>query len=137
MEVYYNGTWGTVCDDSWDIRDANVVCRQLGFRFALNAYENAHYGRGTGPILLDNVNCLGSESSLFLCRHSGVKKHNCDHHEDAGVRCGNVGGIRIIEGLFPIYANSLDNWLILTKNSTNHRIFFLEGQPISTGALFL
>ena len=93
VEVYYNGAWGTVCDDySWDIKDARVVCRQLGFRYALNAYRNAHYGRGTGPILLSYVSCSGSESSLFLCRHSGVGNHYCGHNKDASVRCGNTGG---------------------------------------------
>ena len=92
VEVYYNGAWGTVCDDGWDIKDARVVCRQLGFRYALNAYQNSRYGRGTGPILLDNVNCLGSESSLLSCGHSGVGIHNCNHREDASVRCGNTGG---------------------------------------------
>ena len=92
VEVYSNGTWGTVCDDNWDIRDARVVCRQLGFRYALNAYHNAPYGRGTGPILLDNVTCFGSESSLFSCGHSGVGNHNCSHSKDASVRCGNTGG---------------------------------------------
>ena len=89
VEVYYNGKWGTVCDDNWGIDDARVVCRQLGFRSTLDAYKRAYYGKGTGQILLDEVNCTGSESSLFSCRHNGVGKHDCDHKEDAGVRCGN------------------------------------------------
>ena len=92
VEVNYKGTWGTVCDDHWDINDAHVVCRQLGFRYALNAYQSAYYGEGTGRILLDNVHCLGNELSLYSCRHGGVGNHDCDHSEDAGVRCGNTEG---------------------------------------------
>ena len=92
VEVYYNGAWGTVCDDYWSINDAHVVCRQLGFRDALNAYENARYGQGTGPILLDNVFCLGNESSLFSCIHNGIRNHNCGHSEDASVRCRDTRG---------------------------------------------
>ena len=75
-------------DDHWDINDARVVCRQLGFRDALSAYNSAYYGEGNGSILLDDVNCgLGIEPSLFSCRHNGVGNHNCDHSEDASVRC--------------------------------------------------
>ena len=92
VEVYYNDTWGTVCDDKWDIDDARVVCRQLGFRNALAAYRNAVHGRGTGPILLDDVDCLGDESSLLSCRHNGIRNHNCDHNKDASVRCENIEG---------------------------------------------
>ena len=92
VEVYYNGAWGTVCDDSWDINDARVVCRQLGFPDALDAYHSAHYGQGTGPIWLDDVNCLGDEPSLFSCSHWGVGNHNCGHGEDAGVQCASATG---------------------------------------------
>ena len=92
VEVYYNGSWGTVCDDDWDIDDARVVCRQLGFRYALNAYQNAHYGQGTGQIFLANIGCSGDELSLFGCTHRGIGIHNCYHGEDASVRCGNTGG---------------------------------------------
>ena len=92
VEVYYNGRWGTVCDDDWDIKDARVVCRQLGFQDALNAYGSARYGQGTGPILLDDVACFGSESSLFSCRHEEFGNYNCHHHEDASVRCGSIEG---------------------------------------------
>ena len=92
VEVYYNGTWRTVCADNWDIYSAGVVCRQLGFRYALDAYQNARYSGETGPILLVDVYCLGSELSLFSCRHSGVRNHDCDHGKVASVRCGDNGG---------------------------------------------
>ena len=49
------------------------------------SYSNAYFGRGTGPILLDDVNCRGSERSILNCSHS--RSHNCNHYEDAGVAC--------------------------------------------------
>ncbi len=47
----------------------------------------AFFGQGTGDIVLDDVNCVGDETSLFFCPHSGINTHNCDHSEDAGVMC--------------------------------------------------
>eukprot|EP00105_Crassostrea_gigas_P008727 XP_011423398.1 PREDICTED: uncharacterized protein LOC105325509 [Crassostrea gigas] len=87
VEVYANGVWGTVCDDSWDSSDARVVCRMLGFTGSSSAYERARYGEGTGRILLDDVDCAGWETSIFSCRHGGLGVHNCGHSEDASVIC--------------------------------------------------
>ena len=51
------------------------------------AFTNAHFGRGTGPIHLDNADCSGSESRLTDCSHSSSASCRFGHNEDAGVRC--------------------------------------------------
>ncbi|XP_062388283.1 deleted in malignant brain tumors 1 protein-like isoform X3 [Sardina pilchardus] len=90
VEVYHNSQWGTVCDDNWDMSDAQVVCRQLGCGGAVSAPNEAHFGRGSGNIWMDEVHCYGSEGSLTECPHSGLGTHNCDHGEDAGVVCSDL-----------------------------------------------
>ena len=108
VEVCVSGSWGTVCDDSWGTVDAQVVCRQLNFsvagkysnkdchgslkhesinitRVGAVARSRAFFGQGTVPILLDDVACIGTESTLLSCRYSST--HNCVHAEDAGVTC--------------------------------------------------
>jgi len=86
--VFYNGEWGTVCDDGWDTADATVVCRQLGFYSSVEAYRSAHYGQGTGSIWLSRLSCIGNESSLNECSQFSVGTKNCTHSDDAGVYCG-------------------------------------------------
>ena len=89
MEIFNSGNWGTVCDDGWDMNDASVVCRELGFPFAASAPGSAHFGAGSGKIWLDDVFCSGSESSIANCPHRGWGIGDCDHSEDASVICSS------------------------------------------------
>ncbi|XP_016406957.1 deleted in malignant brain tumors 1 protein-like [Sinocyclocheilus rhinocerous] len=99
VEILYNGTWGTVCDDDWDMNDAAVVCRQLGCGTAVSARGSANFSQGSGQIWLDDVGCSGSESLLAQCSHPSIGTHNCGHHEDAGVVClGKILDIRLVRG---------------------------------------
>ena len=89
VEFCNNSVWGTVCDDGgWDSADAGVVCRQLGFASqGAQALSSAFFGEDTGPILLHDVRCVGTEDRLADCHQSGFDNDFCAHSEDAGVRC--------------------------------------------------
>ena len=88
----YDGEWGTVCDDGWDYTDARVLCRQLGYGYSGTPYYNAYFGQGSGSILLDDITCTGSESTLANCGHLRADQvRSCSHSEDAGVRCSSQG----------------------------------------------
>ncbi|XP_064417053.1 neurotrypsin isoform X2 [Latimeria chalumnae] len=100
VEVYRAGQWGTVCDDQWDDYDAEVVCRQLGLSGTAKAWSRAHFGEGSGPVLLDEVQCTGNELSIEQCTKSLWGEHNCGHKEDAGVSCTPLkdGMVRLAGG---------------------------------------
>ncbi|XP_049341153.1 deleted in malignant brain tumors 1 protein-like isoform X5 [Astyanax mexicanus] len=95
VEVLYRGQWGSVCGNNWDMRDAAVVCRELGCGEAVDTYQESYFGSASGPIWMDNVHCSGSESTLRNCESAGWGKHNCDHSKDAGVICS---GVRVVGG---------------------------------------
>lgn len=100
VEIYHNNTWGTVCDDSFNNNAAAVVCNMLGFqRGRSTAVSNARFGQGTGPILLDDVLCKGTETSILQCRSKGWYTNNCDHTEDVGVSCNTAQPqLRLVNG---------------------------------------
>ncbi|XP_019858862.1 PREDICTED: uncharacterized protein LOC109587081 [Amphimedon queenslandica] len=87
VEVYLTSEneWVTVCDDSWDIQDGTVVCKQLGYTNATMVTTSASYGQGTSNYILQGLQCTGNETNLTQCDTSSIRL--CDHGDDAGVVC--------------------------------------------------
>ena len=67
VEVFYAGVWGTIDSYHWNIKNAHVVCRQLGYPGAISAGASSQFGDGERTVWFSNVRCLGSESSLQDC----------------------------------------------------------------------
>nr|XP_033804120.1 lysyl oxidase homolog 2 [Geotrypetes seraphini]XP_033804121.1 lysyl oxidase homolog 2 [Geotrypetes seraphini] len=101
VEVYYDGEWGTVCDDDFSMHAAHVVCRELGYMEALSWFPSSKYGKGEGRIWLDNVNCNGQEGTLAACTSNGWGISDCKHSEDVGVVCSSkrIPGFKLDKSL--------------------------------------
>ena len=83
--MYYNGDWGTVCDNSWDKNKAKLVCMQLGLGSLGMA---ADFGHGNGRVILDSIICSETDTILSSCGHYGIGiTPNCGHSKDVGVKC--------------------------------------------------
>ena len=88
VEVFYKGIWGTVCDTIWDIHDAHVVCRELGFPSASSALKFAPFGEGSNPVRFEDISCQGGEASLFYCTHRGwARLERCARKNYASIPC--------------------------------------------------
>ncbi|KAI8506513.1 hypothetical protein Bbelb_159400, partial [Branchiostoma belcheri] len=92
VEVFYNGTWGTVCGRYWNSQDSNVICRELSYEKCL-VCKTYSFGSGAGPIWIggynSRVDCVGHERSIFNCLLAAPGNTNifCTHSWDVGVRC--------------------------------------------------
>ncbi|KAH8288065.1 hypothetical protein KR018_011505, partial [Drosophila ironensis] len=86
LEVKYHGVWGSVCDDDFNLKTAQVACNSLGF-FGPAKIETNIFGNGNGPIWLDQVMCFGNETSIDKCNHWNWGEHNCNHTEDVALHC--------------------------------------------------
>ena len=89
IEIHINGKWGTICNEGWDIKDAVVACKQLGYWTAIDTKYSVKNGRGQGSILMSNVNCSGWENSLVQCAHSRFTE--CPNFRVVEVTCYSQG----------------------------------------------
>ncbi len=88
IEVCLGGVWGSICHFGWGPNDIDVICSQLGYSSAGNVpVYAAFFGQSTGPILMDNVICAGTESTIVDCPLDISPRTACTHFQDAGVRC--------------------------------------------------
>ena len=87
VEVFHDGTWGTICHDMWDHNEAAIVCTTLGYTGNSEATTGGAYGEGSGRMWLSELSCVGDESSLEHCGHSGWGVHACSMYDTAGVKC--------------------------------------------------
>ena len=111
VEVCFGNLWGTICHNSWDNRDAGVICKQLfnsssfGKLHVLpqqlailqftcfvvylggHAINGSSFGSGDGPIVIQNINCNGNETSLTDCSTITSTTSPCNDSTVAGLEC--------------------------------------------------
>ena len=99
--------------------------------------NSAHFGTGSGSILMDDVACTGTETRLSSCSHSS--SNNCDHNEDASVRCrcangqvSLVGGTGPHEGRVQVCINGIWGTVCDDSWSTNDAIVLCRQLGYST-----
>ncbi|XP_053387314.1 scavenger receptor cysteine-rich type 1 protein M130-like [Mercenaria mercenaria] len=108
VEVSINGVWGTVCDDSFDMNDAKVMCRTMNLQ-ATAYFSGAFYGQGIGPIFAQEFKCSGYEQHIKYCKFD--VNVQCTHARDISIVCTECGEVDISNG----YAKSIsENGRVLT-----------------------
>ena len=87
VEICVESVWTTMCDQNWDLRDAKVACRELGYSpyGAMPTY--GCYTEGQLSFGITSISCTGNEENLFNCSHSNPSLYNCRFRNDAGLLC--------------------------------------------------
>ena len=110
LEVWHNGQWGTVCDTHFERKEGKTVCRELGFPYQNSVVKtDAYFGKGTGQIWMDELDCQGYRYSFLSCKRGEWGDVSCDHSDDVSVACELPirleNGRNIYEGRVEVWHN--------------------------------
>ncbi|XP_053387315.1 deleted in malignant brain tumors 1 protein-like [Mercenaria mercenaria] len=94
-EINVNGTWGTICDENFNIQAADLFCDLMGLR-AAQYFTGAIYGEGSGPVFIDQLFCYYSHYSLSNCKYLFLNE--CSHGRDISVVCNGLWLYEVVEG---------------------------------------
>ena len=90
VEIYYNNTWGTVCNTYWGSSDSNTVCQQLGYTGATRSYLSPLIDQENAPVWMDRVGCGSLDICLGKCSFTGFGNNRCTHSQDVFVNCTGI-----------------------------------------------
>ncbi|CAH8473096.1 Lysyl oxidase 2B, variant 3 [Schistosoma haematobium] len=131
--VNRHGKWGTICDDNWTLKEANVICRILGFPYALQATTRDYFfSNGEYDYLLDDVYCKGTESYLNECVY--WTEHDCLKREEAGVICLNPEPIK---WQYNVRNPQIEKLSITNIKRMKQQIFWSELETFESSNLFI
>ena len=87
VEVFYRGRWGKICPNEWDLNDAKVICKQLGFKVALAEFVGSDVKDEEIPFMMSKVSCTGDESDLASCKRADGEYDECIDYKGAQAMC--------------------------------------------------
>lgn len=103
-------SWSSVCEDDFDLQDAEVVCRELDCG-APSVFKGGLYGEVETPVWMRTLQCDGSESALLDCGSSGSARNTCSPGRAVGLTCSGRAAALVLLlfylGHFPSFRNHL------------------------------
>ncbi|XP_029985003.1 antigen WC1.1-like [Sphaeramia orbicularis] len=85
--------WIQVCEEDLNLKDAEVVCRELGCG-APSVLQGGLYGEGEAPVWTSELQCEGREAAVLDCRRSSSAGKTCSPKTAVGLTC--TGGVRLV-----------------------------------------
>ncbi|XP_070644765.1 antigen WC1.1-like isoform X2 [Bos indicus] len=87
LEVFYNGTWGSVCCSPMEDITVSMICRQLGCGDTGTLNSSVGLREGSRPRWVDGIRCQKTDTSLWQCPSDPWNYTSCSPKEEAYISC--------------------------------------------------